>query len=177
MSKTLITRPAADEYAPYYETYISKVPDRDLLNLLSQQIEETSRLLAPISESKAGASYAAGKWSIKDVVGHLSDTERVMAYRALRIARGDGTPLPGFEQDDYVRTAAFNSRLLSDLISEFRRVRAATLSLLGTFDATALQRLGVANGTAVSVRALAYIIAGHERHHVEILQTRYLAGE
>jgi DinB superfamily len=176
VSRGRITRPTTDEYAPYYGTYINKVPERDLVDLLSQQIEETSILLASISEAQASMAYATGKWSIKEVVGHLSDTERIIAYRALRIARGDVTPLPGFEQDDYVRTAGFDSRQLADLIDEFRSVRAATLSLLCTLDATALQRHGVANGMPVSVRALAYIIAGHERHHVEILRTRYLAG-
>jgi hypothetical protein len=175
MPQSSIARPASDEFAPYYNTYISKVPDSDLVELLSQQVEETSVFLAAVPESKANMSYAADKWSIKEVVGHISDTERIMAYRALRIARGDPTPLPGFEQDDYVRTASFNSRPLTDLITDFQNVRTATLSLLRGLDTAALERRGVANGYPVSARALAYIIAGHERHHVEILRTRYLS--
>jgi hypothetical protein len=169
-----ISRPAPDEYASYYCTYIDKVPNQDLIELLSQQLEETSSLLATVPESKAETSYAAGKWSLKEVVGHMSDTERVMAYRTLRIARGDATPLPGFEQDDYVRAAGFHSRSLTDLLAEFRQVRVATLGLLRSLDSAAFQRRGVANGFPVSARALAYVIAGHERHHVEILRNRYL---
>ena len=118
--------------------------------------------------------YASGKWSIKEVVGHMCDTERIMAYRALRIARGDQTPLPGFEQDDYVRAAGFDSISMSDLTEEFRLIREATLPLLRGFDEQALERRGTANKVSISVLALAYIIAGHERHHVSILRSRYL---
>lgn len=175
MSQVLIARPAPDEYAPYYAAYINKVPSQELLHWLSRQIEEICALLAGISEAKANAAYAPGKWSLKQVVGHMSDTERIMAYRALRIARGDTTPLPGFEQDDYVRAAGFDARSLADLVSEFRSVRSATLPLLASFDAATLERRGTANNMAVSVRALAYIIAGHAQHHADILRTRYLA--
>ena len=168
-----ISRPAKEEYAPYYETYISKVPDQDLHQLLASQIEVTCAMLSQVPESGADATYAPGKWTIKEVAGHIVDTERIMAYRLLRVARGDTTPLPGFEQDDYVRGASFQSRTLASLIEEFRLARASTVALLRGLDGAALMRRGVADGKTVSARALAYIIAGHERHHVGILQQRY----
>jgi len=173
MSPTTISRPGSDEYAPYYDTYISKVPNQDLLQLLTEQIEETCMLLSKVPESGADAAYAPGKWTIKEVAGHMVDTERIMAYRLLRVARGDATPLPGFEQDDYVNAAGFQARTLASLVEEFRLARASTLALLQGLDGAALARRGVADGKTVSARALAYIIAGHERHHVGILQQRY----
>jgi hypothetical protein len=173
MPPPTISRPANDEYAPYYETYISKVPDQDLLQLLASQIEVTCAMLRNVPESGADASYAPRKWTVKEVVGHMIDTERIMAYRLLRVARGDTTPLPGFEQDDYVKSANFHLRTLGSLIEEFRLARASTLALLRGLDATTLTRRGAADGKPVSARALAYIIAGHERHHVGILQERY----
>lgn len=173
MAAPKLGRPGSDEYAPYYDTYIRKVPNQDLLQLLKEQIESTCGLLGKVSESGADAAYAAGKWTIKEVAGHMADTERIMAYRLLRIARGDTTPLPGFEQDDYVRDGGFHTRTLASLIEEFRIARASTLALLQGLDEAALARVGVANGTTVSARALAYIIAGHERHHVGILREQY----
>ncbi len=177
MPPTITTKPATDEYAPYYRTYIGKLPEQELLKLLSDQLEQTCALLAAVPETQADSAYAPGKWSIKEVAGHIGDTERIMAYRLLRIARGDVTPLPGFEQDDYVRSARFGSLALADLIADFRLVRASTLSLLRVLDEAALGKRGVANGFLVSARALAYIIAGHERHHAEILRNQYRLGE
>lgn len=177
MPPTITARPGTDEYAPYYQTYIGKVPEQELLKLLSDQLEQTLALLAPVPETQGDATYAPGKWSIKEVAGHISDTERIMAYRLLRIARGDVTPLPGFEQDDYVRAAGFGSLALADLIADLRLVRASTLSLLRVLNEAALGRRGVANGSPVSARALAYIIAGHERHHADILRNQYRLGE
>ena len=174
--KTTITRPNADEHDPYYAKYIALVPDGDLLALLSAQIEETCNLLKNVPESKAAYRYAPGKWSIKEVVGHLSDTERIFSYRALRFARADVTPLPGFEQDDYVKAANFEARQLAELVNEFRAVRRATVALFKSFDEEALRRRGLASGKPISVRALAYNVAGHELHHVEILRTRYQLG-
>jgi uncharacterized damage-inducible protein DinB len=174
MPSLAIPRPAADEYDPYYAKYVSLVPDGDLVKMLSTQIEKTSKLLNAVAESKAGFRYAPGKWSIKEVVGHLSDSERIFSYRALRFARADTNPLPGFEQDDYVKSAGFDARLLADLLDEFRAVRQATVTLLKSFDEEALRRRGVASDKPISVRALAYNIAGHELHHGEILRTRYL---
>ena len=173
MPTTLTARPSNDEYAPYYETYISKVPDQDLLQLLASQIEVTCSMLSNVPESGADVAYAPRKWTLKEVVGHMVDTERIMAYRLLRVSRGDETPLPGFEQDDYVRGANFQSRTMASLIEEFRLARASTLALLRGLDVTTLARRGTADGKPVSARALAYIIAGHERHHVGILQDRY----
>ena len=173
MPLTTIARPGSDECTPYYDTYISKVPNQDLLQLLKEQIEETCRLLTRVPESRADAAYAPGKWTIKEVAGHMVDTERIMAYRLLRVARGDTTSLPGFEQDDYVRGGGFQARPLTSLIEEFRLARASTLALLHGLDGRALARRGVADGKTVSARALAYIIAGHERHHTGILRQRY----
>ena len=173
MSSTAIARPGSDEYAPYYETYISKVPEQNLHQLLASQIEVTCDMLSKVPESEADVAYAPRKWTIKEVVGHMVDTERIMAYRLLRVSRGDETPLPGFEQDDYVRGGNFQSRTMASLLEDFRLARASTLALLRGLDGATLNRRGVADGKPVSARALAYIIAGHERHHVGILQERY----
>ena len=174
MSTAATSRPQASEYAPYYERYISKVPDGDIVGTLGRQLEETLALIRGIPEARGDFRYAEGKWSIKELLGHVIDSERVFAYRALRFGRGDTTPLSGFEQDDFVRGADFNKRSLSDLAEEYEHVRRATLSLFGSLDASAWDRRGTANDNEVSVRGLAFIVAGHERHHVEILRTRYL---
>ena len=175
MPASLIPRPAADEYAPYYGRYISRVPDGDLCVMLASQLADTLALVRAIPEQRGTHRYADGKWSIKEVIGHVSDTERIMSYRALRFARADQTPLPGFEQNDYVPVGGFDRRTLQDLSEELAAVRQATIHLLRHLDPAALTRGGTASGNRVSVRALAYIIAGHERHHVEILKTKYLA--
>jgi hypothetical protein len=175
MSVTAPARPDATEYAPDYEKYVSLVPAGDVVETLSRQIEETLALLRPVSEEQAGGAYEAGKWSVKEVVGHLLDAERVFAYRALRFARGDRTPLPGFEQDDYVAGGGFNARTLSDLLDEFAAVRRATVALLRGLDSAAWLRRGTANDSEASVRAIAHIIAGHERHHARVLRERYLS--
>jgi len=169
-------RPEAGEYASYYGRYVSEVPEGDVVETLERQLGETLALLGALDEAAAGRGYEPGKWSVKELVGHLSDAERVFAYRALRFARGDRTPVPGFEQDDYVSAGNFNARTLSDVAEEFAEVRRATLRLLRSLDAEAWLRRGVASDNEVSVRALAYIIAGHEAHHVRILRERYLAG-
>lgn len=174
MPKSIIKRPASNEYDPFYETYIKLVPPGDLLQTLSEQKDDVVRLLRSVSEEVSLHRYGPGKWSIKEVVGHMCDTERIMAYRALRIARGDQTPLPGFEQDDYIRAASFDSIPMRELTSEFQLIREATLPLLRGFEEQALERRGTANNVGISVLALAYIIAGHERHHVGILRSRYL---
>lgn len=175
MTATLIARPGTDEYAPYYGTYIGKVPDGDLRAMLASQLAETLALIRSIPESRGGHRYAPDKWSIKGVLGHLADSERIFSYRALRIGRGDTTPLPGFEQDDYVPMGNFDARSLRDLADELAAVRQATLHLFAHLDQAAFERRGTASGKPVSVRALAYIIAGHELHHVGILKTRYLS--
>ena len=166
-------RPNANEYAPYYHTYVSLVTTDDVLGALESQRLQTSQLLAARSEREGNFRYAAGKWSVKEVVGHVNDAERIFAYRALRIARGDATPLASFEQDDYVRAANSGERTLTDLAEEFLAVRAATLALFRSLKDEAWSRRGVASDKEVTVRALAYIIAGHELHHRNILGERY----
>lgn len=176
MSVRTVGRPEADEIPASWVGYIKRVPELDPVAACAEQIEDTAALLQGVSENDALHRYDRGKWSIKEVVGHLADIERIMAYRALRIARGDTTPLAGFDENAYVPVAKFDTRSLADLVGELRTARAATLALLRTFDTDAWQRRGNANGKPVSVRALAFMIPGHERHHVEILRTRYGVG-
>jgi hypothetical protein len=171
-----IARPQAGEYAPYYNRYISLIQGEDILNTLDQQRRQTMLLLSGRDDDDGDFRYAPEKWSAKEVLGHLCDTERIFAYRALRISRADTTPLEGFEQDDYVRNGPFAYRPLADLIEDFIAVRRATLSLLRNLDGAAWVRRGIANKNEVSVRALAYIIAGHELHHRRILEEKYFAA-
>jgi hypothetical protein len=169
-----VARPAEDEYSEWYAGYVARVPDgADVLALLGEQRDTTSAMLAAVPAERGKFRYAPGKWSIREVVGHLSDVERVMGYRALRIARGDATPLAGFDEDAYVPQARSDDLGLPELAAEWVAARQATIAMFGNFPAEAWTRLGSANGQGVSVRALAYIIAGHERHHVETLRTRY----
>jgi len=174
MGTSAAVRPERSEYAPSYEGYVSRVPDGDIVAALAKQLEETLALIRGIPESRGDYRYAEGKWSIKELLGHVIDSERVFAYRALRFARGDSTPLSGFEQDDFVKGADFNKRTLADLAKEYEYVRRATICLFESLEDRAWERRGTANNNDVSVRALAFIMAGHERHHVEILRTRYL---
>ena len=176
MQSLEIDRPAAHEYDPYYSVYIERVEGRHLTDILHRQSEEISRLLTGMSDERARYRYAAGKWSIKEVVGHLIDCERVFAFRALSIARGEQQRLPGFEQDAYVTVAGFDDRALDDLLAEYRTVRRATLALFDSFDPAAWMRSGIANDGSISVRALAYIVAGHEAHHLAVLRERYLGA-
>jgi uncharacterized damage-inducible protein DinB len=174
---TLVTafgRPQPGEYDPYYERYISLVQSEDVVATLEEQFPETSSLLISRCAARADFRYASGKWSVKEVLGHINDTERILSYRALRIARGDKTPIEGFEQDDYVPNGRFGQRTLTDLLAEFGDIRKATLDLFRNLDAEAAARRGVANQKEITARALAYIIAGHELHHRRILEERYL---
>ena len=168
-----VGRPEADEIPPHFVGYIGNVTESDPLGVLTSQIEVTAGLLRGLSEADALKRYAPEKWSVKEVVGHLTDTERIMAYRALRIARGDETPLPGFDEKAYVPPAKFDARPLADLVADLRTVRNGTLGLFKSFDADAWRRRGTASGKPISVRALGYMIPGHERHHVEVLKARY----
>lgn len=174
MPHAILTRPDATEYAPYYGKYISLIPAGDLIKLMNEQFERTLATLQKVSETQSLTRYAPGKWSIKEVVGHMVDTERIMSYRALRIGRGDETPIPGFEQDDYVRGANSNARPFREIVEEFQAVRQATLALFSSFDEAALSRRGTASDLPVSARALTHIVAGHERHHMNVLQKEYL---
>jgi uncharacterized damage-inducible protein DinB len=175
MTAATIPRPEPSEYTSHYETYISKVPEGSLLKALEDQRRETQQLLGGLSEAKALHRYAPDKWSIKEVVGHVMDSERVFCYRALRFARADGSPLPGFDEKAWVPAGRFDARSLKDLAAELDAVRRATIALLSGLDAEALTRRGTANNNPITVRALAWIIAGHERHHLGIVRERYLA--
>ena len=168
----MLTRPDRSEYADFYTNYIAGVPEGNVLDFLAKQPGDYRQLLVGISEEAASAAPAAGKWSVKQMLGHVCDAERVMGYRALRFSRGDGTELPGFEQDDYVREANSNSRNLDDLLDEFESVRKATLALFRSLPPGAENRRGMANKNPVTVRALAYIAAGHAKHHYEVLKKR-----
>jgi uncharacterized damage-inducible protein DinB len=171
-----VTAPQAGEYAPYYDRYISLVSTSNILDTLKQQARQTHELFARCSEQNANYSYAPGKWSVKEALGHMIDTERIFAYRALRIARNDQTPMAGFEQDDYVKYGPFRDCTLAELLEEFSAVRTATLCLLRGFPDEAWTRKGMASGNPVTVRALAYMIAGHELHHQNVLQEKYAAA-
>ena len=171
----LLNRPAADEYNAYYDRYITKVPDGDIVQILATQIASTLQLLESIPESKGDYRYADGKWTVKESVLHVIDAERIFGYRALRIARGDKTPLPGFEQDDYVPFSRAGERTVRDIAEELGDVRRASVALFAHLDEEAMSRRGTASNNPVTPRALAYIIAGHERHHVAILREKYLS--
>lgn len=167
-------KPGETECLPYYARYIALVSEGDVIATLESQMRDSQALLAGIPNRLATHRYAPGKWSINEMLGHVIDTERIFAGRALRFARADTSPLPGFEQDDYVRNASFDAYPLSDLAAELEAVRRSTLFLFRHLSEEAWLRRGVANDAEVTVRALAYIIAGHELHHREILRLRYI---
>ena len=169
-------RPDASEYAPYYEKYVSLVPVGNIVETLETQLSETLGLLANVPEERGDFRYGPGKWTLRESIGHVSDTERVFAYRMLRISRGDQTPMTGFDQDKYVLGRPTSKARIQDLAQEFDTVRRATLSLLQQFDPEAWTRRGTANGMEVSTLALAYITAGHELHHRAIFRDKYLAA-
>jgi uncharacterized damage-inducible protein DinB len=167
-------RPDPTEFLPYYAGYIARVPDGDIIETLRSQEEATVALARSLAEDKGAHRYAPGKWSIRQVLGHMADTERIMAYRALRVARGDTTPLAGFDENLYVQNARFDERTLVSLADELSLVRQGTLAVLAPLNEQEFSRSGSANGAPVTARALAWIIAGHERHHLAILRERYL---
>jgi uncharacterized damage-inducible protein DinB len=169
-----MSRPAPAEYAPHFEEYISLVPEGEITVTLGKQIESTLSLIRSLSESQGDLRYAPGKWSIKEVIGHLIDAERIFAYRALRFARNDATPLPSFDENSFVANAGFGSRALADLAEEFEYTRKSNVYLFKHLDSDSLLRRGAASDNEISVRAIAYAIAGHELHHMGILRSRYL---
>jgi uncharacterized damage-inducible protein DinB len=173
MPDLLIARPDASEHAPYYGRYVDLVAAGDILGTLATQIHGTLAELRKVSEADSLKRYAAGKWSMREVLGHLIDTERIFAYRALRFAHGDRTDLPGFEQDDYVAAAQFDRRTWAGLLEEFEAVRRSNVLMFRGLGDEAWARQGVANGNAMSVRAAAYVIAGHELHHMRVLREDY----
>jgi hypothetical protein len=170
----MLGRPEKNEYSTVYKNSIEKVPDGNLIEILERQMDEVLPFLGSLNEEQAGYRYAPGKWSIKEVVGHMTDSERVFSYRALRFARYDGTELPGYDENEYVDRANFDVQSLGALIEEFRAVRMASLTLFRSFDDPSWLRKGTASGYEFSVRALAYQMAGHVVHHVGIIKERYL---
>jgi hypothetical protein len=169
-----ISRPGPTDYAPYYGTYIQQVPDGDVLALLERQVGETRALLSGVPASRWRYRYAPGKWSLAEVVGHVIDVERVFTHRALRFARGDNTPLPGFDENAWAPMSGYDGRPLPEILDEFAAVRAASLAFFRGLDDAAIGRTGMANDVAFTVRAFPWILAGHERHHVSVLRERYL---
>ena len=167
-------RPQADEHLPYYSMYIDRVPDGDIVETLRRDTPETIAFLRSIPESKLSHRYAPDKWSVKQVVGHLADGERVFQYRAFRFSRADATPVPGFEENLYVANAPFDDVPMPDLIDEFESLRRASIHLFSNLTEEAMARRGVANDAGISVRAIAFIIAGHVSHHIQVLKERYL---
>ncbi|MEX2570907.1 MAG: DinB family protein [Gemmatimonadota bacterium] len=169
----MIPKPTAEEYAPFYAGYIATVDRSDVIEVLDEQPSRLRARCAALDEESARYRYGPDKWSIKEVIGHLADSERVFAYRALRIGRGDATPLPGFDEKPYVAAAGFDRRPLASLIGEFAAVRASSLILLRSFGSEVWELRGVASDAPVSVRALVHIMAGHVEHHLSILRERY----
>ena len=170
-----MTRPEIGEYAEYYDRYISLIEETDIVAVLEKQQSELEKVFDTITEEKSHYAYGPDKWTIKELVGHLSDGERIFSYRALRISRADETPLEGFEQDGYIENSNFNNVAFADLTAELLFARKANLILFKSLTDEAWLRMGTASGSPVSVRALAYIMAGHIRHHMKILNERYLA--
>jgi uncharacterized damage-inducible protein DinB len=167
-------RPQKGDYAEHFEKYIALVPSGDFLEILRNQQKDLLRLLSPLTDEQGEYRYGLDKWSIKEVLGHINDAERIFAYRLLRIARGDQTPLASFEQDGYIQTGKFGARKLSDLLEEFSAIREATIALVRSLDEAAWLARGVASHKEITATALAFIIAGHVRHHRLLLEERYL---
>lgn len=176
MSRLAIPRPQANEAAPFYHGYIAEVKGDNITDQLADQLEDVEELLGSLDDRAALARYAPGKWSIKEVLGHLGDVERIFAYRLLRISRGDRTPLPGFDENAYVPAGRFDLRPLESLMGEFRSVRQSTMALMHGLPQECWTNQGEASGAPVSARALAYIIPGHVTHHLGVLKDRYGLG-
>jgi len=175
MSNFTPGRPESSEYPPYAAVYVNLVVGDQILPMLAAQLEQSTALLKGVDDRRASEfSYAPGKWTIKQILGHIIDTERIFGYRALCVARQDAVALPGFEQDDYVAAGSFNERPLTSLIDEFRMVRQSTIALFENLPQQAWLRQGIANKFSVTVRGLAFLAAGHELHHVKILREKYL---
>ena len=170
------SRPAAGEYGSALADYVAAIrEDEDVVEVLGAQLVDLMARLRTLPEARGDFRYAPGKWSLKDVVGHLADTERVFAYRALSIARGETNPLPGFDDQAWVAGVDAEHRTLADMVEEWAHVRRSTLALFRYLPSAAWNRQGIANDRPISVRALAYVIAGHTRHHADVIEERYLA--
>src|SRR4051812_38184848 len=170
----MLQRPLASEYPEYYKPYVSLVPEDNLLTLLKENLVKTIELFESLSEDDGLFRYAENKWSIKEVLGHITDTERIMSYRLLRVGRGDQTPLAGFNESDYVQAAQTNNLSLKTILEDFKAVRNSTITLVQNLPESAWANIGNANGTEITTRAIAYIIAGHQMHHCKIVEDRYL---
>jgi len=167
-------RPSKNDYAEYYHQYILEIDNDNIIEVLENQLNTTLNIFKEIPENKGNFSYEEGKWSIKEVLGHCIDTERIFAYRALCIARGEKQHLPGMEQDDYVKEGEFNKRTLKNLLNEYELLRKSNIILFKSFQEKVLQNRGIASDNGVTVLGLMFIIAGHEKHHIKILKERYL---
>lgn len=170
----MIRKPQSTEYAPFYETYVSKIDTENVLNILQEQFDTIPEFFGALSDEQAEYKYAPEKWTIKEVLNHVNDAERVFSYRAFCIARGEDQPLPGMDQNIYQSNSDSDMRTLSDLIDEFKAIRSSTLAFFGHITEQASLKTGTASGASVSVRALAAIIAGHHRHHLEVINQKYL---
>jgi len=170
----MLTRPLIEEFPEYTRSYIQLIPEGNIVDLLEAQKTETLRLLSNITEAETKYRYAEGKWSLREVIGHLTDTERIMAYRLLRISRGDQTPLPGFSENDYVKEAGYHLRSLSELLEDYQTVRKSTLSLMKGVPDSGWGRTALANSFKVSAATIPFMIAGHELHHIKIIKNKYL---
>jgi len=170
-----MNRPNESEYAPYYQGYVDQVSENDIMAVLRGELDELDVLLARVPAEKEKYAYADGKWTIREIIGHLIDGERVFGYRALCIARGEKQNLPGFDQNDYMLTAPYNHIELEDLLSELRLVRLSNIAMFRSLDEEAWNRVGTANGNEITLRALAFIMGGHVRHHMNVLKERYLS--
>jgi uncharacterized damage-inducible protein DinB len=167
-------RPSPGDYSSYYENYLKLIKGDDILRILNEQNKSTQDILNSFSEHRGNYRYTDGKWTVKEVVGHLLDTERIFAYRALCIARGEKKSLPGFNQDDYVSEGNFNRRELFEITYEYRLLRESNLLLFRSFTPEMLKLKGFANESSVSVLAILFIIAGHEKHHMNVLKEKYM---
>jgi hypothetical protein len=167
-----INRPDASEFAPFYAGYVAKVPDSGPAALMRDQISQLEQLKS-LAEDKANYRYAEGKWTVKEVIGHLADAERVFSYRLTRIARGDKTPLAGFDENEWAKTAPHGTRPIGAVIDEMIAVRRSTLALVDSLDERAIANSGVANNNPVTGRAICWIVAGHTKHHLDVLHERY----
>jgi len=171
-----MNRPETNEFYEYYNTYISLIEGNDVIPELNRQVDQLRAIFSQMPEEKGAFAYAEGKWTIKELLSHLIDGERIFAYRILRISRGDETPIEGFEQDGYIETSNANGRSFADLIDEFDLQRRSNLLMLSNISDEGSRRMGTASDKPISVRALTHIMAGHVKHHLRILNDRYLAG-
>ncbi|MDQ3282650.1 MAG: DinB family protein [Acidobacteriota bacterium] len=166
-------RPATTDHAAHFNRYIERVPEDDILSVIEQQSSETQKMLSSLDETRASFRYEAGKWSVKEVIGHLVDAERILGYRALAISRGETQSLPGWDEDEYVRNAHFDTWRIGDLAEAYAVARRTNIVFFRNLPDEAWDRRGVANGNPVTARALAFVLVGHERHHLAILRERY----